>query len=166
LQKLEHMHASRLLQYTMVLNQQQQHRNSNSCCSQDSFCCEACVRKNKLLTAKLRSAEDKGTAYMKKGAGSAFVRAMRMQADCHLRVFEKLVNLHNTQVVLTTLICVADFNKVSQTQFHDLQRSDHLFCICVSFYGLYVGMQPLLSHLYVPACDATGANSLSCKVKV
>jgi hypothetical protein len=63
-QKLAHMHASRLLQYTMVLNQQQQHRNSRLCCSQDSSCCEAHVKKNKLLAAKFRSAEDKGTAYI------------------------------------------------------------------------------------------------------
>ncbi len=65
-----------------------------------------------------------------------FVRAMRMQVDCHLRVFKKFVNLHNTKMVLTTLVCIADFNKVSQTKFHDLQHANHWFCICVSFCGL------------------------------
>ncbi len=61
---LQHRHASRLLHYTMVLNQQQQHRNSLLCCSQDSSSCEVYVKRNKLLAANIRCAEDKGTAYM------------------------------------------------------------------------------------------------------
>ncbi len=64
------------------------------------------------------------------------MRAMRMQFHCHLRVFEELVDLHNAKVILTTIICITDFDKVSQTKFHDLHHADHLLGMCVSFSGL------------------------------
>jgi len=81
-----------------------------------------------------------------------FVRAMRMQVDCHLRVFKKFVNLHNTKMVLTTLVCIAACKPLVL----------HL-CQLLRLMNVHAVSVP---QLYVPACDAPGANSLSCKVKV